>query len=156
MKILGSKLQNNSADEAEQRRKLVEAKQAFPSHLMKPETCTGHSFVLQKDGRTLWTETNVTMDTRCVNCGVFYSTWIYYAEESNRTYNRATDDEMGQAINFVAQYNDENVKDELTKKYFYGLLEALRSRRKNYVKSKQTRSTDRGAAKRAPKRDNSS
>lgn len=155
--ILKNLTRGESETEAEQRRKLVEAKQSFPQYLMKPEKCTGHSFVLEKDGRTVWTETKVTDDTRCANCGIFYSTWIYYAEESNRTYNRATSDEMGQAINFIAQYNDEkNSNDKLTRDAFYDLLESLRDRRQKYVKSKRIRSSDRGAAKRAPTRDSDS
>ena len=149
-KILENLVKTEFESESEQRRKYVEAKQAFPEHLMKPETCTGHSFVLEKDGRTVWTGTKITEDTRCVNCGIFYSTWIHYAEENNRTYNKATADEMGQAINFIAQYNDEkNNSDELTRNSFYGLLEALRDRRKKYVRSKRTGTTNRGAARRA-------
>jgi transcription elongation factor Elf1 len=96
----------------------------------KPERCSSHKFIMEADGRVDMTASHeVTDDSICFNCGLYFSTWVWYSDKVNAIYWNGVDSEAGQTLNFVSKE-----LDTITDKYALGLvntiLDKLRERRK--------------------------
>jgi hypothetical protein len=77
----------------------------------------------------------VTDDSICFNCGLYFSTWSWYSEKINDSFWKGVDNEAGQTINFVAQTVGA-VEDKVTRNWGEQLLEKLRERRKTNGKQR--------------------
>jgi hypothetical protein len=98
-------------------------------YVFKPERCTSHKFALDLDGKTDFTRNDVSDDSRCTNCGLYFSTWVWYSEKVSKAYLDGIDNEAGQTLIYVAnQVGD--LKDAATKNWGELLLDKLRERRK--------------------------
>jgi hypothetical protein len=96
---------------------------------LKPERCFSHKFIVEADGRVdMAVSHEVTDDSICFNCGLYFSTWIWYSEKINASYWKGVDSEAGQALNFIAK-QVETVKDRTSIEVFNKLLDKLRERR---------------------------
>ncbi len=85
---------------------------------------------MEADGRVDMTASHeVTDDSICFNCGLYFSTWVWYSDKVNAIYWNGVDSEAGQTLNFVSKE-----LDTITDKYALGLvntiLDKLRERRK--------------------------
>ena len=98
-------------------------------YVFKPERCTSHKFALALDGKTDFTRNDVSDDSRCTNCGLYFSTWTWYSEKINKAYLDGIDNEAGQTLIYVANQVDD-LKDAATKNWGESLLDKLRERRK--------------------------
>ena len=96
----------------------------------RPENCLSHKFVVEDAGRVdMLASHEVTDDSVCFNCGLYFSTWVWYSEKINEAYWKGADSEAGQTINYVAKElatSHEDFPIEISN----GLLEKLRNRRK--------------------------
>lgn len=109
----------------EQETKAPKIKRVF-----KPERCPSHKFIVEADGRVdMLASHEVTDDSICFNCGLYFSTWMWYSDRINTSYWKGADDEAGQTINYVAQAFDRQ-DDRLVSTFGTTLLEGLRERRK--------------------------
>ena len=98
--------------------------------VFKPENCPSHKFIVEADGRVdMLASHEVTDDSICFNCGLYFSTWIWYSDKINASYWKGADDEAGQTLNYVAQKFD-GQDDRLVSDFGAALLEKLRERRK--------------------------
>lgn len=98
--------------------------------VFKPENCPSHKFIVEADGRVDTSLSHeVTDDSICFNCGLYFSTWVWYGDKINASYWKGADDEAGQTINFVAKEVDRQ-DDRLVGDFGATLLEKLRERRK--------------------------
>jgi hypothetical protein len=70
----------------------------------------------------------VTDDSICFNCGLYFSTWVWYSEKITTSYRNGIDNEAGQAINFIAKQLD-TATDKPSLELIDGLLTKLRERR---------------------------
>ena len=97
----------------------------------KPERCYNHKFIVETDGRvdTLASYEIDEDNSICFNCGLYFSTWIWYSEKINENFWKGVDNEAGQILNYVAK---ELSKESDKRIGFWGetLLEKLRERRK--------------------------
>jgi hypothetical protein len=115
-------------------RKKKDAPESSPPKVkraFKPERCFNHKFIMEADGRVDMTASHeVTDDSICFNCGLYFSTWVWYSDKINANYWNGVDSEAGQTLNFIAKE-----ADSVTDKYALGLvntiLDKLRERRKN-------------------------
>ena len=108
----------------EQEPKAPKVKRVF-----KPENCPSHKFIVEADGRVdMLASHEVTDDSICFNCGLYFSTWMWYADKINASYWKGADDEAGQALNYVAQEFDRQ-DDKYISDWGATLLEKLRERR---------------------------
>lgn len=98
------------------------------SYIFKPERCANHRFAMDLDGKADFTKKNVTDDDRCISCGLYFSTWAWYADRHNDAYRKGIDNESGQLINFIAKEADA-ITDKVTKKWAEDLLTKIRERR---------------------------
>ena len=119
------------------RKKVVEATKA-PAHRIKrafkPERCTNHKFIVEADGRVdMLASHEVTDDSICFNCGLYFSTWIWYSDKINANYWNGVDSEAGQTLNFIAKQLD-SVTDKPSLGLANRILDALRERRKTLGK----------------------
>lgn len=113
------------AKEAEQEPKAPRVKRVF-----KPERCPSHKFIVEADGRVdMLASHEVTDDSICFNCGLYFSTWTWYSDKINASYWDGVDSEMGQSINYIAQQVD-GQNNKLVSSWGASLLEKLRERRK--------------------------
>lgn len=102
--------------------------------VFKPESCPSHKFIVEADGRVDTSMSHeVTDDSICFNCGLYFSTWIWYSDKINASYWKGADDEAGQTLNYVAQAFDRQ-DDRLVSDFGTALLEKLRERRKKNAK----------------------
>lgn len=109
----------------EQEPKAPKVKRVF-----KPEKCPSHKFIIEADGRVdMSLSHEVTDDSICFNCGLYFSTWMWYSDKINGSYWKGADDEAGQTLNYVAQKFDEQ-DDRLVSDFGAALLEKLRERRR--------------------------
>lgn len=114
--------------------KAEELKAPKVKRIFKPERCPSHKFIMETDGRVdMRASHEVTDDSICFNCGLYFSTWIWYSDKINASYWKGTDDEAGQTINYVAQTVD-GQDDRLVSTFGASLLEKLRERRKKHAK----------------------
>ena len=117
------------AAETPQENKTPKIKRVF-----KPERCPSHKFIVEADGRVdMLASHEVTDDSICFNCGLYFSTWIWYSDKINASYWKGWDDEAGQTINYVAQTLGRQ-DDRLVSDFGTTLLEKLRERRKKNAK----------------------
>lgn len=113
-----------------------ETRSQVVKRVFKPERCTSHKFVTEVDGRVdMLASSEVTDDSICFNCGLYFSTWAWYGEKITESFRNGIDNEAGQTINFVAQRVGE-VSDEVTAKWGEELLDKLRERRKTNGKQR--------------------
>lgn len=96
----------------------------------KPERCTSHRFALTLDGKTDFTRNDVSDDSRCISCGLYFSTWSWYSDKINKSYRDGIDNEAGQAIIYIANKVDET-NDVSTRRWGESLLAKLRERKRN-------------------------
>ena len=116
--------------------KSQETKPLKVKRVFKPERCLSHKFIMEADGRVDMTASHeVTDDSICFNCGLYFSTWIWYSDKINASYWKGWDDEAGQTINYVAQAID-GQDDRLVSSWGATLLEKLRERRKKNARRK--------------------
>jgi hypothetical protein len=95
----------------------------------KPERCAGHKFMVEAEGRVdTLASYEVTDDSICFNCGLYFSTWVWYSEKITTSYRNGIDNEAGQAINFIAKQLD-TATDKPSLELIDGLLTKLRERR---------------------------
>lgn len=98
--------------------------------VFKPERCVSHKFIVESDGRVdMSLSHEVTDDSICFSCGLYFSTWVWYSDKINASYWKGADDEAGQTINYVAQEIDKQT-DKIVGTWGTSLLEKLRERRK--------------------------
>lgn len=107
----------------------VEGNYPKSSYIFKPESCPNHRFAMDLDGKSDFIKTGVSNDDRCISCGLYFSTWLWYAEKHNVAYKKGIDNESGQLLNFVAKEIDA-ITDSVTKKWAETLMDKLRERRK--------------------------
>jgi len=113
-----------------------ESKAPKVKRVFKPESCPSHKFIVESDGRVdLSASHEVTDDSICFNCGLYFSTWVWYSDTINASYWKGANDEAGQTINYVAKAFDRQ-DDQLVSDFGTTLLEKLRERRKKNVKRK--------------------
>jgi hypothetical protein len=96
----------------------------------KPAKCNSHKFIMEADGRVdMAASHEVTDDSICFNCGLYFSTWVWYSDKVNASYWNGVDSEAGQTLNFIAKE-----LEPVTDKYALGvvntILDKLRERRK--------------------------
>lgn len=116
--------------------KSQEIKAPKVKRVFKPERCPSHKFIVEADGRVdMLASHEVTDDSVCFNCGLYFSTWIWYSDKINASYWKGWDDEAGQTINYVAQAFDRQ-DDRLVSDFGATLLEKLRERRKKNARRK--------------------
>ena len=114
--------------------KAEEPKAPKVKRVFKPEKCPSHKFIVETDGRVdMLASGAVTDDSICFNCGLYFSTWVWYSDKVNRSYWDGVDNEAGQTINYVAQQLDYQV-DRLVSDFGAALLEKLRERRSKNAK----------------------
>ena len=107
-----------------------ESKSPKVKRVLKPERCTGHKFIVESDGRVdMAASHKVDDDSICFNCGLYFSTWLWYSERITESFWKGVDNEAGQTINFVAQ-EISTQDDRLVSSWGTNLLEKLRERRK--------------------------
>lgn len=107
-----------------------ESKTPKIKRVFKPERCPSHKFIVEADGRVdMLASHEVTDDSICFNCGLYFSTWVWYSDKINASYWDGVDSEMGQSINYIAQQVD-GQNDKLVSSWGASLLEKLRERRK--------------------------
>lgn len=107
-----------------------ESKSPAVKRAMKPERCTSHKFIMERDGRVdMAASHEVTDDSICFNCGLYFSTWLWYSNQINKAFWDGVDNEAGQTIIYVANKIDE-AEDKITRTWGEHLLEKLRDRRK--------------------------
>lgn len=107
-----------------------EPKPLVIKRVFKPERCASHKFIAEVDGRVDMLASNeVTDDSICFNCGLYFSTWAWYSEKINESFWKGVDNEAGQTINFVAQTVGA-IEDKVTRDWGEQLLDKLRERRK--------------------------
>ena len=110
--------------------KSQESKALKVKRVFKPERCHSHKFIVEADGRVdMLASHEVTDDSICFNCGLYFSTWIWYSDKINASYWNGVDSEIGQSINYIAQQLD-GQNDKLVSSWGASLLEKLRERRK--------------------------
>lgn len=110
--------------------KAEEPKAPKVKRVFKPENCPSHKFIVEADGRVdMMASGAVTDDSLCFNCGLYFSTWVWYSDKVNASYWKGANDEAGQTINFVAKEFD-GQDDRLVSSFGTTLLEKLRERRK--------------------------
>jgi hypothetical protein len=81
-----------------------ESKAPKVKRVFKPEKCPSHKFIVESDGRVdMLASHEVTDDSICFNCGLYFSTWMWYSDEINASFWNGVDNEAGQTINFLAQ-----------------------------------------------------
>lgn len=104
--------------------------------VFKPERCSSHKFVMEIDGRVDMTASHeVTDDSICFNCGLYFSTWVWYSDRINESFWNGVDNEAGQTINYVAQKLAKQ-DDRLVSDWGELLLDKLRERRKKNGKQR--------------------
>jgi hypothetical protein len=107
-----------------------ESKSPKIKRVFKPERCTSHKFIVESDGRVdMAASHEVTDDSICFNCGLYFSTWTWYSNKINASFWKGVDNEAGQTINYIAQDLDSNL-DRLASDWGANLLEKLREKRK--------------------------
>lgn len=110
--------------------------------VFKPERCPSHKFIVEADGRVdMLASHEVTDDSICFNCGLYFSTWIWYSDKINESFWNGVDNEAGQTINYVAQAFD-GQDDRLVSDFGATLLEKLRNRRKKNGKRRYAKLDD--------------
>ena len=110
--------------------KAEEPKAPKVKRVFKPERCPSHKFILETDGRVdMLASHEITDDSICFNCGLYFSTWVWYSDKINASFWSGVDNEAGQLINYVAQAIDRQ-DDRLVSNFGATLLEKLRERRK--------------------------
>ena len=96
----------------------------------RPERCASHKFIVEADGRVdMLASHEVVDDSICFNCGLYFSTWIWYSEKINASYWNGVDSEAGQTLNFIAKQLD-SATDKPSLALAKRLLQKLRERRK--------------------------
>jgi hypothetical protein len=65
----------------------------------------------------------------CFNCGLYFSTWVWYSNKTTTTYREGIDNEAGQVITFLAN-QIAKIDDEIPAGWGDHLLGELRDRRK--------------------------
>ena len=107
-----------------------ESKAPKVKRVFKPERCPSHKFIVEIDGRVdMLASHEVTDDSICFNCGLYFSTWIWYSDKINGSFWNGVDNEAGQLINYVAREVDRQ-DDRLVNTWGQSLLQKLRERRK--------------------------
>ena len=110
--------------------KAEEPKAPKVKRVFKPERCPSHKFIVEADGRVDMSASHeVTDDSICFNCGLYFSTWAWYSDKINESFWNGVDNEAGQTINYVAKAFD-GQDDRLVSDFGATLLEKLRDRRK--------------------------
>jgi len=116
--------------------KAEEPKAPKVKRVFKPEKCPSHKFIVESDGRVdMLASHEVTNDSICFNCGLYFSTWMWYSDEINASFWKGVDNEAGQTINFLAKEVDRQ-DDRLVGAFGAELLDKLRDRRKKNGKRK--------------------
>jgi len=115
---------------AEKTEKTAPKRDKYPKayYIFKPERCTNHRFALDVDGKTNFVGTDVDENTRCISCGLYFSTWIWYSEEINKSFWRGADSEADQTINYVVQ-EVEKTSDLPTQNWGIQLIKNLRDKK---------------------------
>ena len=84
---------------------------------------------MEADGRVdMMASHEVTDDSICFNCGLYFSTWLWYSDKINANYWNGVDSEMGQTLNYIAKEISRQ-DDRLVSSWGEGLLKKLRNRR---------------------------
>jgi len=110
--------------------KAEEPKAPKVKRVFKPEECPSHKFIVEADGRVDMTASHeVTDDSICFNCGLYFSTWTWYSDKINASFWNGVDNEAGQTINYVAKAFD-GQDDRLVSDFGASLLGKLRERRR--------------------------
>jgi hypothetical protein len=76
----------------------------------------------------------VTDDSVCFNCGLYFSTWMWYSDKITKAYRDGIDNEAGQLITFLAVKTAE-ARNKIAARWGETLLELLRNRRKENKKN---------------------
>ena len=122
--------------------KAEEPKAPKVKRVFKPERCPSHKFIVESDGRVdMLASHEVTDDSICFNCGLYFSTWAWYSDKINESFWNGVDNEAGQTINYVAQTFDKQ-DDRLVSDFGATLLEKLRNRRKKNGKRRYAKLDD--------------
>lgn len=97
--------------------------------VFKPERCTSHKFVAETNGKVdMSASYEVTDDSICFNCGLYFSTWIWYSDRINNSFWSGVDNEAGQTLNYIAQEISRQ-DDKIVNSWAESLLAKLRDRR---------------------------
>ena len=101
----------------------------------RPESCASHKFIVEIGGLVDTASSNeLTNDSICFNCGLYFSTWVWYSNKVTEAYRDGIDNEAGQLITFLAVRTAE-AKNKIVTKWGETLLELLRTRRKENKKN---------------------
>jgi len=122
--------------------KAEEPKAPKIKRVFKPEKCPSHKFIVEADGRVdMLASHEVTDDSVCFNCGLYFSTWVWYSDKINASFWDGVDNEAGQTINYVAQRLAKQ-DDRLVSDWGGLLLDKLRERRKKNGKRRYAKLDD--------------
>ena len=122
--------------------KAEEPKAPKIKRVFKPEKCPCHKFIVEADGRVdMLASHEVTDDSICFNCGLYFSTWAWYSDKINASFWDGVDNEAGQTINYVAQRLAKQ-DDRLVSDWGGLLLDKLRERRKKNGKRRYAKLDD--------------
>ena len=122
--------------------KAEEPKAPKVKRVFKPELCPSHKFIVEADGRVDMSASHeVTDDSICFNCGLYFSTWAWYSDKINASFWDGVDNEAGQTINYVAQRLAKQ-DDRLVSDWGGLLLDKLRERRKKNGKRRYAKLDD--------------
>ena len=122
--------------------KAEEPKAPKIKRVFKPEKCPSHKFIVEADGRVdMLASHEVTDDSICFNCGLYFSTWAWYSDKINASFWDGVDNEAGQTINYVAQRLAKQ-DDRLVSDWGGLLLDKLRERRKKNGKRRYAKLDD--------------
>jgi hypothetical protein len=122
--------------------KAEEPKAPKIKRVFKPEKCPSHKFIVESDGRVdMLASHEVTDDSICFNCGLYFSTWAWYSDKINASFWDGVDNEAGQTINYVAQKLAKQ-DDRLVSDWGELLLDKLRERRKKNGKRRYAKLDD--------------
>lgn len=98
--------------------------------VFKPERCTSHKFIVETDGRVdMAASHEVTDESICMNCGLYFSTWTWYSDAINKAFFRGVDNEAQEIIEYI-EGNLEQTNDEVVRGWAIALVDKLRTRRK--------------------------
>ena len=97
--------------------------------VFKPEDCPSHNFAMERDGTIDFSAYHeVTDDSICYNCGLYFSTWMWQSANVNKMYTNGADIGAGEAISYLARKVNE-ASDPSVRAWGSSVIDELRSER---------------------------
>lgn len=109
----------------------TEANKPYPDGIFvcKPEGCMDHRFAVDLENKTNFKKATTDDDDRCIHCGLYFSTWVWYSNEITKSFRKGIDSGTYDAIILLAA--ERKAAEEVVQGWAARIIEKLEARRRS-------------------------